>query len=171
MLCAFLVGGAGKSFSVGSAGWPRGSQKPAGLCDGLFARATSARRCEVHRAVLIADRSAAGISEDYSWRLAFRAVLYAGVLMTMFVIISSSRRAPITCQARAPNPRDGEPLRDLRCGVSAYYTVTFGAYVAMSVWLPKYFVSVYDLPCTGSADDDAIYLASSLLRPFGEYFR
>ena len=27
---------------------------------------------------------------------------------------------------------------------SLYYVVTFGAYVALAAWLPKYYVDVYD---------------------------
>ena len=39
---------------------------------------------------------------------------------------------------------------------SLYYVVTFGAYVALAAWLPKYYVDVYDQSlCARSAADRA----------------
>jgi Nitrate/nitrite transporter len=63
------------------------------------------------------------------------------------------------------------PLREVRVWrFSLYYTVVFGAYVAMSVWLPKYYVDVYGLPLsTAALLTTPFILASSLLRPFGGY--
>ena len=48
------------------------------------------------------------------------------------------------------------------------YVVVFGAYVALSAWLPKYYVSVYNLPLAKAALLTTPFIfASSLLRPFG----
>jgi NNP family nitrate/nitrite transporter-like MFS transporter len=61
------------------------------------------------------------------------------------------------------------PLQDIRVWrFSLYYIVVFGAYVAMSVWLPKYYVDVYGLSLgTAALVTTPFILASSLLRPFG----
>src|SRR4029079_7927019 len=49
-----------------------------------------------------------------------------------------------------------------------YYTVFFGTYVAMSAWLPKYYVGVYGLSLAEAALLTTPFVfASSLMRPFG----
>ena len=62
-----------------------------------------------------------------------------------------------------------QPLKELRVWrFSLYYTVVFGVYVAMSASLPKYYVSVYNLPLGTAALLTAPFIfASSLLRPLG----
>ncbi len=73
-------------------------------------------------------------------------------------------------------PNQGRPLRGMLRPLheirvwrfSLYYTVVFGVYVALSVWLPKYYVDVYDLPLKKAALMCVPYIfASSLLRPLG----
>ena len=40
------------------------------------------------------------------------------------------------------------PLKYMRVWrFSLYYVVVFGVYVALSVWLPKYYVDVYKMNC------------------------
>jgi NNP family nitrate/nitrite transporter-like MFS transporter len=51
---------------------------------------------------------------------------------------------------------------------SLYYVVVFGAYVALSVWLPKYYVDVYGIPLQYAALLTALFIfPASLLRPIG----
>ena len=173
MICAFLVGIAGNSFSVGSAwvaAWfPKNQQ---GFAMGLFgAGNVGASITKFIGPALIATVPAAGYFGGIvpgGWR--FVPMLYAGVLLLMFVIILlfSPRPDRIPGGGR-PIIEMIKPLRELRVWrFSLYYTVTFGAYVAMSVWLPKYFVSVYNLPLAKAALlTTPFILASSLLRPFG----
>lgn len=61
------------------------------------------------------------------------------------------------------------PLKELRVWrFSLYYVVVFGAYVALSVWLPKYYVDVYGLPLKTAAGFTALFIfPASLLRPLG----
>jgi NNP family nitrate/nitrite transporter-like MFS transporter len=102
------------------------------------------------------------------WR--FVPMLYAGVLLLMFVVILLFSPRPDRIPGGGRPLREMvKPLREVRVWrFSLYYTVTFGAYVAMSVWLPKYFVSVYDLPLAKAALlTTPFILASSLLRPVG----
>jgi len=173
MACAFFVGIAGNSFSVGSAwvaAWfPKQQQ---GFAMGLFgAGNVGASVTKFIGPLLIAVIPATGYFGGFipgGWR--FVPMLYAGILLLMFFII--------LFWAPRPDHKPGggrslaemaAPLRELRVWrFSLYYTVTFGAYVAMSVWLPKYFVSVYGLPLAQAALlTTPFILASSLLRPFG----
>jgi len=49
-----------------------------------------------------------------------------------------------------------------------YYVVVFGAYVALSLWLPTYYQTVYHLPLASAALLTALFIfPASLLRPVG----
>jgi NNP family nitrate/nitrite transporter-like MFS transporter len=65
-----------------------------------------------------------------------------------------------------------KPLRYVRVWrFSLYYVVVFGAYVALSAWLPKYYVDVFGLPLYQAALLTALFIfPASLLRPVGGYF-
>jgi NNP family nitrate/nitrite transporter-like MFS transporter len=102
------------------------------------------------------------------WR-AIPAIYAACLVLMAFVILAVAPR-------RDPRPVAGRPLRDVVSPLgftrvwrlSLYYVVVFGAYVALSGWLPKYYIDTYNL----SLHQAALYTASfifpaSLLRPFG----
>jgi MFS transporter, NNP family, nitrate/nitrite transporter len=61
------------------------------------------------------------------------------------------------------------PLRTLRVWrFSLYYVVVFGAYVALSVWLPRHYVDVFGLSLQAAALLTALFIfPASLLRPLG----
>jgi len=61
------------------------------------------------------------------------------------------------------------PLKQMRVWrFSLYYVVTFGAYVALAAWLPKYYVDVYDQTLSHAALLTALFIfPASLLRPVG----
>jgi NNP family nitrate/nitrite transporter-like MFS transporter len=63
------------------------------------------------------------------------------------------------------------PLRYLQVWrFSFYYVVVFGAYVALASWMPKYYVSVYELELQNAALLTALFIfPASLLRPIGGY--
>jgi NNP family nitrate/nitrite transporter-like MFS transporter len=69
----------------------------------------------------------------------------------------------------APLTRQIEPLRRLQVWrFSLYYFVTFGGYVALSVWLPHYLVAVYGLDIrVAGAVAIAFSLPAGLLRALG----
>jgi NNP family nitrate/nitrite transporter-like MFS transporter len=53
---------------------------------------------------------------------------------------------------------------------SLYYVVCFGAYVALSGWLPKFYVDTYGLSLHDAALLTALFIfPASLLRPLGGY--
>lgn len=173
LLFAFLVGLGGNSFSVGSA-WNAAwfPPKQQGFAMGLFgAGNVGASVTKLIGPALIALVPVAGVLNGWipgGWR--FVPFLYGCLLFLMAIAVA------VIAPATDKKPGAGRslkamlsPLRDIRVWrFSLYYTVVFGAYVAMSAWLPKYFVSVYDLPLAKAALLTTPFIfASSLLRPLG----
>ncbi len=173
LVAAFLVGFAGNAFSVGiswnSAWWPRERQ---GLALGVFgAGNVGASVTKFIGPALIASVPAAGYAGGLvpgGWR--FVPMLYAALLLV--AAAATWRLAP------RPDRRPGRgrglreqlvPLRSVRVWrFSLYYVVVFGAYVALSAWLPKYYVDVYDVPLYEAALLTALFIfPASLLRPVG----
>lgn len=173
MVYAFMVGMAGNAFSVGiawnSAWFPKHRQ---GLALGVFgAGNVGASVTKFIGPTLIALVPAAGLLGGKlpgGWR--FVPCLYAVLLVVMAVAIWTL--AP----ARDHKPGAGRPMRELLRPLgqvrvwrfSLYYVVVFGAYVALSVWLPKYYVDVFGMPLQKAALLTALFIfPASLLRPLG----
>jgi NNP family nitrate/nitrite transporter-like MFS transporter len=172
-VCAFLVGFAGNSFSVGiawvSAWWPQNRQ---GFALGVFgAGNVGASLTKFIGPALIAAVPAAGLLGGVipgGWR--FVPFLYMVLLVLMAVA------AWLFTPHREIKPSGGRsigsmlrPLGTVRVWrFSLYYVVVFGAYVALAAWLPKYYVDVYGLELTQAALLTALFIfPASLLRPFG----
>jgi MFS transporter, NNP family, nitrate/nitrite transporter len=173
MACAALVGMAGNSFTIGSAwnaAWfPKEQQ---GFALGLFgAGNVGASVTKFIGPVLIAIVPVAGLAGGFvpgGWR--FVPFLYSILLLVMAGLILMLAPTPDRTpgQGRAFGAMFA-PLKEIRVWrFSLYYTVVFGAYVALSVWLPKYYVDVYGLPlATAALVTTPFIFASSLLRPVG----
>lgn len=174
LLAAALYGFAGNGFSVGvawcSAWYPPERQ---GFALGIFgAGNVGASVTKLAGPVLIALVTAPllGGLVPAGWRAI--PVLYAALLVvfaafTWFLAPAQDRRPGRGRSLRATLV----PLRELRVWrFSLYYVVVFGAYVALSVWLPKYYVDVYGLPLKQAALLTALFIfPASLLRPLGGY--
>lgn len=173
LVCAFLVGFAGNSFSVGiawvSAWWPQNRQ---GMALGVFgAGNVGASVTKFIGPALIVAVPAAGYLGGLipgGWR--FVPFLYMVLLIAM--AIATWAFTP----HREIRPGGGRtlrsmltPLRQMRVWrFSLYYVVVFGAYVALAAWLPKYYVDVYGLELQQAALLTALFIfPASLLRPFG----
>ena len=177
VIYAFLCGFAGNGFSVGiawnSAWFPKNSQ---GTALGIFgAGNVGASVTKLFGPALIALVPAAGLSLPGihlpgGWR--FIPFLYAVLLILMavatFVLTPAGDRKP----GRGRSLREMlQPLSSVRVWrFSLYYVIVFGAYVALSVWLPRYYEDVYHLPLASAALLTALFIfPASLLRPVGGY--
>lgn len=172
---AFLVGFAGNAFSVGiawnSAWYPREQQ---GFALGVFgAGNVGASVTKFIGPALIALTPAAGYLGGVipgGWR--FVPFLYGVLLivmgLAMWTLTPKVDRKP--GQGR-PIADMLKPLKNVRVWrFSLYYVVVFGAYVALSAWLPKYYVDVFGLPLYQAALLTALFIfPASLLRPLGGY--
>ena len=171
MVCAFLFGIAGNSFSVGiawNAAWADRDRQ--GFALGVFgAGNVGASITKLIGPALIALVPAGGIGLlPGGWRGV--PVLYAALLVVMAAMLWVATPTPDR------HPGSGRPLsallaplrevRTWRFGL--YYVVVFGAYVALSLWLPAYYKRVFGLPLAKAALLTALFIfPASLLRPLG----
>jgi NNP family nitrate/nitrite transporter-like MFS transporter len=161
VLWGFLLGMGGTSFSVGVAFTsPWFSRERQGTALGLFGIGTAGQSVAVFGAPLLAGRY--GIQAPF---------LLFGALAVVWgiVVLVAARPAP----QRRPALSLGEALRPLRteplCWLfSLFYFVTFGGFVALSVYLPSLMREVFhlSLPDAGARTAGFVLLATAL-RPVG----
>jgi NNP family nitrate/nitrite transporter-like MFS transporter len=102
------------------------------------------------------------------WR--FIPALYAALLVLMAITVFRLSPTPDRMPGRGRSLRERlTPLWHLRVWrFGLYYLVVFGAYVALSAWLPKFYVDTYHVSISGAALLSATFiLPASLLRPLG----
>lgn len=175
MILAAFVGLAGNSFNVGiswnSAWFPQQRQ---GVALGTFgAGNVGASITKMIGPALIVLMPAAGIAGGLipgGWR--FIPVLYTVLLVLMAAAVwflsPSVDRKPSKGRPLAQMLRPLSQIRVWR--FSLYYVVVFGAYVALSLALPKYYMTVYQLDLGAAALLAALFIfPASLLRPLGGY--
>ncbi len=173
MILAVLLGLAGNSFNVGiswnSAWFPKHRQ---GVALGTFgAGNVGASVTKMIGPLLIAVMPAAGLAGGLipgGWR--FVPVLYTVLLVLMAAAVW------FLSPAVDRKPGKGRPLVEMLRPLSQvrvwrfslYYVVVFGAYVALSLALPKYYMAVYHLELGVAALLAAMFIfPASLLRPLG----
>jgi len=173
LILALLFGLAGNAFNIGiswnSAWFPRERQ---GFALGVFgAGNVGASVTKLVGPSLIALVPAAGLAGGLmpgGWR--FVPAMYAVLLVIMAGLVWFGTPKVDRC------PGQGRPLRELLKPLrntrvwrfSLYYIIVFGAYVALSAWLPKYYVDVYKLDLGMAALLTALFIfPASLLRPLG----
>ena len=96
--------------------------------------------------------------------------VYAALLVLMAIAIYRFSPSPDRRPASGrPLRARLAPLRHVRVWrFGLYYVVVFGAYVALSAWLPTFYVDTYGLPLSAAAMLSATFiLPASLLRPLG----
>lgn len=172
IVLALFFGLAGNGFSLGiawcSAWFPKERQ---GFALGVFgAGNVGASVTKLIGPALIALVPAAGFSGliPGGWR--FIPVVYAGLLLATAVAVWLLAPSPDRLPGKGrPVTEMLRPLKELRVWrFSLYYVVVFGAYVALSVWLPKYYVDVYGLQLRDAALLTTLFIfPASLLRPLG----
>jgi NNP family nitrate/nitrite transporter-like MFS transporter len=160
--CAFFFGLGGNSFSVGiawNAAWA--DKQRQGFALGVF----GAGNVGASITKLVAPGLIALLG---GWR--FVPVMYAVLLVAMAAVVWFVAPAPDR------HPGSGRPLRamlaplrDMRTWrFGLYYVVVFGAYVALSLWLPAYYNKVFGMPLGKAALLTAAFIfPASLLRPVG----
>lgn len=172
LVLAFLVGFAGNLFSVGvawNAAWfDRAHQ---GFALGVFgAGNVGASVTKFIGPPLIAGTAGAtyAFGIEGGWRIV--PVIYAVLLVVLaiatFIVVPRQDRMP---GASKPLGEMLAPLRQVRVWrFGLYYVVVFGAYVALSAWLPKYYVDNFGVSLSTAALLTATFIfPASLLRPVG----
>lgn len=173
LLLAFFVGFAGTSFAVGiawvSAWYDRDRQ---GFALGTFgAGNVGASITKLFAPTLIGVVAVGGAAGGWipgGWR--FVPFLYSLVLVLLAVAVWFLSPRPDHLPAKGRHLADLlRPLRLIRVWrFGLYYVVVFGAYVALSLWLPKYYVDVYGFELKKAGFLTALFIfPASLLRPLG----
>jgi MFS transporter, NNP family, nitrate/nitrite transporter len=173
MVYAFLVGMAGNSFSVGiswNSAWFPAHRK--GFALGLFGAgnvgASVTKFIGPGLIVLVPAAGLAGGLIPGGWRFVpfMYSILLIGMAAALWFGTPSEDRVP---GAGRPLGEMLRPLGNLRVWrFSLYYVVVFGAYVALSVWLPRHYVDVFGMPLQTAALLTALFIfPASLLRPLG----
>ena len=175
LVLAFFVGFAGNLFSVGIA-WNSHwfDRTHQGFALGVFgAGNVGASATKFIGPAVIASTiggSYLGGIIPGGWR--FVPALYSVLLVTTAIIIQFFTPADIeNLQTTRPLCEMFAPLKYVQVWrFSFYYVVVFGAYVALASWMPKYYVSVYELNLHDAALLTALFIfPASLLRPLGGY--
>ncbi len=172
LVLAFLVGFAGNLFSVGIA-WNSAwfGKERQGFALGVFgAGNVGASVTKFIGPPLIAATAGSTfiLGIQGGWRLI--PVIYAVLLViagiATWIVVPRVDRAPGTSR---PLKEMLVPLKDVRVWrFSLYYVAVFGAYVALSAWLPKYYVDNFDVDLTAAGILTATFIfPASLLRPVG----
>ncbi|MEO7890625.1 MAG: MFS transporter [Vicinamibacterales bacterium] len=178
LACTVLFGIAGNSFSVGiawnSAWFP---QRLKGTALGVFGAgnvgAAGTKLLLVLAPGILTAVPAAGYFGGLvpgGWR--FVPALYSGLLVLMAVAIFSLSPTPDRKPGAGRTLSETlAPLRHMRVWrFSLYYVVVFGAYVALSAWLPAFYIDAYGLALPQAALLAATFiLPAGLLRPVGGY--
>lgn len=178
LVCTALCGLAGNAFSVGiawnSAWFPPQQQ---GTALGIFGAgnvgAAGTKLLVVFVPGVLSLVPAAGYLGGIipgGWRLVpavYSMLLLIVALLTLWLAPTPERR-----------PARGRPMSEMLVPLkrvrvwrfSLYYVVVFGAYVALSGWLPKYYIDTYGTSLPAAALLTATFIfPASLLRPLGGY--
>lgn len=173
LVLAFFVGFAGNAFSAGiawnSAWQPRERQ---GFALGLFGAGNVGASVTKFIGPPIIAGTTVGVTYfgvfPGGWR--FIPVVYAVLLVVMalatWFLTPSQDQAPGKSQ---PLSAQLAPLKNVRVWrFSLYYVAVFGAYVALSAWLPLYYMDNFGVSLQSAAYLTATYIfPASLLRPLG----
>ncbi len=178
LILAFLVGFAGNLFSVGiawnSAWTPKERQ---GFALGVFGAGNVGASVTKLLLVLFPAIIAGTAGQVYfgifdgGWRLFPAIYTVALVLMAIATFVIVPRRDKVA-GAGKPIGEMLRPLGSIRVWrFSLYYAAVFGAYVALSAWLPKYYVDNFDIELkTAALLTTTFIFPASLLRPVGGLF-
>ena len=176
LVCAALFGLAGNSFSIGIA-WNSAWFPPEmkGTALGIFGAGNVGAAGTKLLVVLVPGILTLVPVTGYlggwipgGWRIV--PLFYAALLVLMAAAVL------LLCPARDPRPGKGRLLHDLLTPLkhvqvwrfSLYYVVVFGAYVALSAWLPNYYVNTYQVSLATASLLTALFIfPASLLRPLG----
>ena len=172
LVLAFLVGFVGNSFSVGvswNSAWY--SDRHKGFALGVFgAGNVGASVTKFIGPAIIAGTAGAtyfGVVQG-GWRLVpvIYSVLLVITAVAVLVVTPHQDRVP---GASKTIGQQLEPLKDIRVWrFSLYYVVVFGAYVALSAYLPSYYVKSFGVDLTTAGLLTATFIfPASLLRPVG----
>ena len=178
LILAFLVGFAGNLFSVGIAwnsAWT--SKERQGFALGVFGAGNVGASVTKILVIFVPTIIAATAGHVYfgifkgGWRIFPSIYTVALVVVAILTFVIVPRRDRMAGPGKSMREML-EPLKQVRVWrFSLYYAAVFGAYVALSAWLPKYYVDNFGIELkTAAALATTFIFPASLLRPVGGWF-
>ncbi|MBN8649642.1 MAG: NarK/NasA family nitrate transporter, partial [Caulobacterales bacterium] len=169
LLAALGVGISGGSFVVGisylSKWYPK---ENAGTALGIFGMGNIG--------AAVTKFGAPYIMVAFGWEMVAKVWAVALLVMTIiFWFLTSDEPELIERRAKNEKPKSTamamEPLKEIRVWrFSLYYFFVFGAFVGLALWLPRYYVAVYDLDIKKAGLLAASFsVAASAFRAIGGY--
>lgn len=166
LIAALFMGVAGGSFAAGVAYVARWYPKErTGTALGIFGMGTLGAAITNSASVLMV--ALGWIALTRIWAAALALVAVAFYLLTRDdPVIASRRRSPVQAPSVAEQLAPLARLQVWRFAI--YYAFVFGAFVALSLWLPRYYIGAFGLK-VGEAGvlATAFSLPGSVLRAFG----
>ena len=175
LVLAFFIGLAGVSFAVGIA-WVSVWYPPErqGFALGVFgAGNVGASITKLAAPTLVTLVGVGGLAGGFipgGWRFVpfVYAIMLVVTALAVWLLVPGRDRRPAVGRTFRDVTRPLGNLRVWRFGL--YYIVVFGAYVALALWLPHYYVDVYGVDLRMAGFLTALFiLPASLLRPLGGY--
>jgi NNP family nitrate/nitrite transporter-like MFS transporter len=163
LLIGLILGAVGASFAVGTPYVARFFPAARrGFAMGVFGAGTSGAALNLFVAPWIVDH--------YGWRMVPR--VYAIVLLATAVLFRLLSAPDPGVEATRKSPGFGAQLRVLRdprvWKYCQYYSLTFGGFTALSLWMPQYFIGEYGVAiAAASALAAAFSLPAGALRALG----
>lgn len=167
LLAALGIGLAGGSFAVGIAyvsKWFKSEQQGTAL--GIFGMGNvGAAITNFAAPFLLVVMGWRNVAQCYSIVLIVSAIVFYLITKDDPAIVKRKEKG----NKRPSTLKELEPLKKLQVWrFSLYYFFVFGAFVALALWLPKYYIQVYKLPVTTAGMLAACYaLPGSVFRAFG----
>ena len=169
LVAALFLGIAGGSFAVGTAYVSRFYQSSKqGLALGIFgAGNVGAAVTKLSAPPLIEKFGVSWQGISYIWAAA---ILVTGIIFWLF-----SEDDPVVRERRKTGEKPTSawlelaPLKNIQVWrFSLYYFYVFGAFVALSLWLPKYLMAVYNIDLTTGGQVAALFsIFASIFRAYG----
>ena len=161
VVAAFLIGMAGSSFAVGAAFVSRWTpQARQGTALGIYGLGTMGQSLAVFVGPVVADR--------LGWEIVFQGM--AAVMLVWAVIYLALARNPVAASRPANVAAMFAVLqRSLKAWLlGAFYFLTFGGFVAFSIYLPTLLRTQFDLsPADAGFRAAGFVVLATLMRPVG----
>ncbi len=165
LVYAFFVGACGASFSVGIAYTARWFEpKRQGLAMGIFGAGNAG--------AALTQFVAPTIVKNYGWMMVPQvyAVALAVTALIFWSMTYTNHEHHVSCEVSV-----GEQLKWLKnphvLRYSIYYSLVFGAFVGLALWMPKYYVQYFGFDLVTAGLLSMIFtLPSGVIRALGGWF-
>ncbi|WP_066313551.1 MFS transporter [Bacillus sp. FJAT-29814] len=156
----FLLGIGGAVFSIGVTSLPKYYPKARhGFINGIYGAGNIGTAITSFLAPILAN--------EYGWRTTIKIYLIIAILFAVINFLFGDRREKKVIQPLSQQINEIYKNPKLWC-LSLFYFITFGAFVAFTIYLPSFLVNHYDLTKVDAGMRTAGFIAlATIFRPIG----